>query len=209
MCDLRHGDFRDVLADVAGLDAIICDPPYSRDAISLYGDLASFAVRALNDGGVLAALCGQSYLRDLQGFGDVDEVSQECGQLVEEGKLDCFSLGKGGHDAAAVASSSGNQDRQRKAGELLAATVDHQGSRPNGDSVSPLQVLGVESPTKARQLSSRWQRVAAIPEDAFVAHVERVRERGDELIDQGQRDGTSRTAREETGVHPRSLRGCP
>lgn len=54
---------------------------------------------------------------------------------------------------------------ERRAGEMLAVAEIRDG-RPNGDSVSPLQALGV-----ARHESSRWQRIASIPEPDFDAHV--------------------------------------
>lgn len=43
--DIRHGDFRQVLADIepGSVDAIITDPPYPGEYIPLFGDLAELA----------------------------------------------------------------------------------------------------------------------------------------------------------------------
>lgn len=63
--DIRHGDFRKVLADVTGVDAIITDPPYPREYIPLLSDLALWADKALTPDGVLVVLMGQSYLPEV------------------------------------------------------------------------------------------------------------------------------------------------
>lgn len=60
--DIRHGDFRQVLADLAGVDAIITDPPYPAEYLPLFGDLAEFADHALKPSGVLAVMSGQTHL---------------------------------------------------------------------------------------------------------------------------------------------------
>lgn len=62
--DLRHGDFRDVLADIepGTVDAIICDPPYLKEYVEMFGDLSEFAARVLAPNGVLVALTGQLFL---------------------------------------------------------------------------------------------------------------------------------------------------
>jgi DNA modification methylase len=59
-----HGDARDVLSTVAAnsVDAIITDPPYPKEYLDLYSTLAYEARRILKDGGILAAMCGQTYL---------------------------------------------------------------------------------------------------------------------------------------------------
>lgn len=64
MVDIRHGDFRDVLADIpdASVDAIITDPPYPAEYIPLFGDLGKLAARVLAPHGVLVAMTGQSWL---------------------------------------------------------------------------------------------------------------------------------------------------
>jgi 16S rRNA G966 N2-methylase RsmD len=63
--DIRHGDFREVLADLSGVDAIITDPPYPREFLPLLGDLAAWADQVLAPDGVLAVLIGQTHLPDV------------------------------------------------------------------------------------------------------------------------------------------------
>jgi site-specific DNA-methyltransferase (adenine-specific) len=62
--EIRHGDFRDVLADIPDgtVDAIITDPPYPAEYIPLFGDLSKLAARILAPHGVLVAMTGQSWL---------------------------------------------------------------------------------------------------------------------------------------------------
>lgn len=63
-CDLRQGDFRAVLADVAdgSVDFVFSDPPYGAADIPLYGDLGAYAARVLRPGGLLLAYAGQAHL---------------------------------------------------------------------------------------------------------------------------------------------------
>lgn len=63
--DIRLGDFRDVLADVTDIDAVITDPPYPAEYLPLLADLAAWADKVLNPEGVLAVLIGQSYLPEV------------------------------------------------------------------------------------------------------------------------------------------------
>jgi 16S rRNA G966 N2-methylase RsmD len=61
--DIRVGDFREVLNDLEGqVDAIITDPPYPKEYISLYGDLAELASRLLKPHGVLVVMAAHIYL---------------------------------------------------------------------------------------------------------------------------------------------------
>jgi hypothetical protein len=60
--DLRIGDFRDVLSDLADVDAIITDPPYGREWTPLYVDLAEWANGVLRPDGVVAVMCGHYWL---------------------------------------------------------------------------------------------------------------------------------------------------
>jgi len=64
--DIRHGDFRDVLADLepGSVDAIITAPPYPKEYIPLFGDLGKLAARILKPTGILAVMTGQSWLRE-------------------------------------------------------------------------------------------------------------------------------------------------
>lgn len=61
------GDFRTVCREIAAdsVDVIITDPPYPREYLGLYGDLAEMAARVLKPGGSLLAMAGQSYLPDV------------------------------------------------------------------------------------------------------------------------------------------------
>lgn len=63
--DIRHGDFRQVLADLENVDAIITDPPYPAEFLPLLGDLASWADKVLAPDGVLAVLIGQTHLPEV------------------------------------------------------------------------------------------------------------------------------------------------
>ncbi len=63
--DLRCGDFREVLADLENVDAIITDPPYPREFLPLLADLAAWADKVLTPNGVLAVLFGQTYLPEV------------------------------------------------------------------------------------------------------------------------------------------------
>lgn len=63
--DIRHGDFREVLADLADIDAIITDPPYPQQYLHLIGDLAAWADKVLAPDGVLAVLIGQTHLPEV------------------------------------------------------------------------------------------------------------------------------------------------
>jgi 16S rRNA G966 N2-methylase RsmD len=63
--DIRAGDFREVLADLHDIDAVITDPPYPHEFIPLLEDLAIWADKVLGPDGVLAVLMGQTYLPDV------------------------------------------------------------------------------------------------------------------------------------------------
>jgi ParB-like chromosome segregation protein Spo0J len=63
--DIRHGDFRQTLADLENVDAIITDPPYAREFLPLLADLAVWADKVLTSDGVLAVLMGQTYLPEV------------------------------------------------------------------------------------------------------------------------------------------------
>ena len=63
-CDLRHGDFRVVLADIpdGSVDVVLTDPPYPSEFLPLWDDLGAFAARVLRPGGLLVAMSGQTHL---------------------------------------------------------------------------------------------------------------------------------------------------
>ena len=63
--DIRHGDFREVLADLQDVDAVITDPPYPKEYLPLLADLAAWADKVLKPDGVLAVLFGQTYLPEV------------------------------------------------------------------------------------------------------------------------------------------------
>lgn len=63
--DLRLGDFREVLADLQDVDAIITDPPYPQQYLPLLDDLAAWADKVLKPDGVLAVLMGQTHLPEV------------------------------------------------------------------------------------------------------------------------------------------------
>jgi hypothetical protein len=63
--DIRTGDFREVLADLRDIDAVITDPPYPREFLPLLADLAEWADEALAEDGILAVLMGQTHLPDV------------------------------------------------------------------------------------------------------------------------------------------------
>src|SRR5207244_9769036 len=79
---------REVLDDLApaSVDAIICDPPYTDEAIPLWSDLGAFAARVLKPGRVLAAYCG--HLRQPETMGRLGEHLSFvwCGVTVQPGR---------------------------------------------------------------------------------------------------------------------------
>lgn len=62
-----HADFRDALGDLpeGTVDLVLTDPPYPAEYLPLYSELGYMASQCLKDGGVLAAMVGQSYLPDI------------------------------------------------------------------------------------------------------------------------------------------------
>ncbi len=60
--DLRHGDFREVLANIEKVDLILTDPPYPKEYLPLWKDLAKFAKEKLKENGYLIAYSGQYHL---------------------------------------------------------------------------------------------------------------------------------------------------
>lgn len=63
--DIRHGDFREVLADLTDIDAIITDPPYPGEFLPLLDDLAEWADKVLSPDGIMAVLFGQTHLPEV------------------------------------------------------------------------------------------------------------------------------------------------
>ena len=65
--EIRRGDFREVLADLANgsVDVIMTDPPYGKESLPIWGDLGDFAARVLSPRGILIAYSGQLYLPEV------------------------------------------------------------------------------------------------------------------------------------------------
>lgn len=60
VCDFRQAEIAD-----ESIDIIITDPPYPREFVPLYEELALFASRVLKPGGSCIVMIGQSYLPDI------------------------------------------------------------------------------------------------------------------------------------------------
>jgi hypothetical protein len=63
--ECRLGNAFEVLADLSGVDAIVCDPPYEKNFLPQFRDLAELADRILKPDGVIAVLCGKMYLPEI------------------------------------------------------------------------------------------------------------------------------------------------
>ncbi|MBT9132960.1 MAG: DNA adenine methyltransferase YhdJ [Firmicutes bacterium] len=59
------GDLRSVEIDAESIDVIITDPPYPKEYLPLYEDLAKLAAKVLRPGGSLVAMTGHSYLPEI------------------------------------------------------------------------------------------------------------------------------------------------
>jgi site-specific DNA-methyltransferase (adenine-specific) len=62
--ELRTGDFREVLADLAdqSVDAVVSDPPYDNDGVPLYEPLGTFCLRVLKRGHLAVVYAGNLQL---------------------------------------------------------------------------------------------------------------------------------------------------
>ena len=73
--------FAVAIADLSGhveagsLDAIVTDPPYPREYLPVWRDLAEFAVHALRPGGMLIAMSGVMFLPEVIGQLSIDGLS--------------------------------------------------------------------------------------------------------------------------------------
>lgn len=67
MITLLNADGLEKMASmpVNSIDLVLTDPPYKKEFNHLYGKLAEMSARVLREGGVLAVMCGQSYLPEL------------------------------------------------------------------------------------------------------------------------------------------------
>lgn len=57
-----HGDFRDMAVAAESVDLILTDPPYDKEAVALYADLAMKAAEWLKPGGWCLAYSGHAHL---------------------------------------------------------------------------------------------------------------------------------------------------
>lgn len=66
-CRIQHCAVADMHQHIepASIDAIITDPPYPKEFLPVYDDLAAFADYALKPGGSLLVMVGQSYLPEI------------------------------------------------------------------------------------------------------------------------------------------------
>jgi ParB-like chromosome segregation protein Spo0J len=65
VADLRVCSMQELLPTLHDVDAIITDPPYPEEFLPLYGELARLAADCLAPHGMLAVMCGQSYLPEI------------------------------------------------------------------------------------------------------------------------------------------------
>jgi ParB-like chromosome segregation protein Spo0J len=63
--NIFQGDISKVRLEPGSIDAIITDPPYPKDCLPLWGELAKFAKHHLKPGGVLLAMTGNLYIPDI------------------------------------------------------------------------------------------------------------------------------------------------
>jgi 16S rRNA G966 N2-methylase RsmD len=64
---LINGDFRIKANEIkdSSVDLIFCDPPYDKNGIALYGELAKLATRVLKQGSFMAVYAGQYHLPEV------------------------------------------------------------------------------------------------------------------------------------------------
>jgi hypothetical protein len=63
--EIRRGDFKDVLADIYDIDAIITDPPYPKEYIKCFSELSKYASEHLKEDGFCIAYSGQYNLPEV------------------------------------------------------------------------------------------------------------------------------------------------
>jgi site-specific DNA-methyltransferase (adenine-specific) len=69
---IYNEDFRNSKIENESIDLIVTDPPYPKQYLNLYKDLAIYAERVLKPGGSLYAMAGQSYLPEIMNLMSVD-----------------------------------------------------------------------------------------------------------------------------------------
>ncbi len=63
--DIRHGSLSEALSDVREVDLVFTDPPYPREFLPAWTELAAWARHALKPGALLLAYSGQYHLPDV------------------------------------------------------------------------------------------------------------------------------------------------
>lgn len=69
---IYNADFRSSQIESESVDVIVTDPPYPKQYLNLYKDLAIYAERVLKPGGSLFAMAGQSYLPEIMNLMNVE-----------------------------------------------------------------------------------------------------------------------------------------
>lgn len=98
-------------------------------------------------------------------------------------------------------------EAERKAGQILAEAPKHPAGRPSEnrsdhptDLPPRLSDLGI-----SKQQSSDWQRMAAVPDEVFEAHVEEVTSKGDPLTTRGVVEVARKIEREKRAAEPKPI----
>ena len=63
--DLRRGNFKEVLSEIYNINAIITDPPYSKEFIECFSELSLFSKEHLADNGFCVVYSGQYHLPEV------------------------------------------------------------------------------------------------------------------------------------------------
>jgi ParB-like chromosome segregation protein Spo0J len=92
--DVRKGDFRNVLADLSGVSLVLTDPPYPKESLELWADLAEWASSALLPDGILIAYSGQMYLPQVLANLSRHLEYWWCGAITHKGSGNLTPLGQ-------------------------------------------------------------------------------------------------------------------
>ena len=76
VCQLYHCNITELRhhVDAESVDIILTDPPYAKDAIPLWSDLAAFASYALKEGGSVLAMSGKMFLPEVFAAMDINSL---------------------------------------------------------------------------------------------------------------------------------------
>lgn len=141
--------------------------------VTVVSDDAGGTALARLDGAV-TALAAASTLEDVKHIADVAEAARTYAKAARLGL-------KAQNRAAEV-----HLRAQRKAGEILAAMEKNKGELLRGNTMLPreevpkLKDLGID-----KMQSSRWQRLASVPEEQFEAHLQDIRQADREITTAG------------------------